>query len=649
MKSLLKWLSEPNHAPSLLCIPVLGLLIFSGCTPMPSESAMPVQKKVPAEAAVQTSPYEQAPGVSQQPAPTLSDEQIRQRLQKVEALIQSGENIAAGSFADTINPSDLSIAQQSLLNLFYAQIFLGTGEAEQAGKSLSYISPEQLDLQHRIEYYQSQAFAFSLNGQPLDSAKSRIALNELLASPEQREENNAAILETLALVSDDAVDYAPSPATDQLAGWLSLAKIIKLKGQPGFSELITQWRETYAGHPANAAYLENVQESPQNNKNQPLSIALFLPESGPFAEVGKAIRAGFMAAYNDPGNNVHKPAIHFYDSEQATPQFLYNQAITDGAGLIIGPLQKEAVQSLADLVNFQVPVLALNHVPGLERDNLYQFGLSPIDDVEEITQKAWRDGRQNALLLVPDNAQGNRIAEYFVGNWQNRGGNIVESLAFRPKETDFSETIKKLLKLNGNENRANEIEEATPDGESRPQRRQDADALFLNANSFEARLINPQLHYYQTDRLPVYATPGVYSGRTNAARDSDLDHIVFCDAPWMLDKAYLGTLSMNALQAAWQSFSGSYLRLFAMGMDAYHLAFRLKTLDMSPYDGATGKLSLVTDNRIKRNLACAQFKDGLPVVTDPLIPETESSTTVPETVIEAQPVPEEPVVEDVVQ
>ncbi len=85
MKNRLKWLPGPNYVPSLLCIPVHRVSIFSGCAPMPSESAMPVQKKTPVEAAIETAPYAQAAGSTQQPAPTLSDEQIRQRLEKVEA------------------------------------------------------------------------------------------------------------------------------------------------------------------------------------------------------------------------------------------------------------------------------------------------------------------------------------------------------------------------------------------------------------------------------------------------------------------------------------------------------------------------------------------------------------------------------------
>ena len=69
---------------------------------------------------------------------------------------------------------------------------------------------------------------------------------------------------------------------------------------------------------------------------------------------------------------------------------------------------------------------------------------------------------------------------------------------------------------------------------------------------------------------------------------------------------------MLAMREVWSQFPSSYLRLVAMGIDAYHLAGRLSELATTPYPGATGKLSLTGDNRIKRNLMCAKFANGLP-------------------------------------
>ncbi|MFA6164288.1 MAG: penicillin-binding protein activator, partial [Methylobacter sp.] len=354
------------------------------------------------------------------------------------------------------------------------------------------------------------------------------------------------------------------------------------------------------------------------------SIAIFLPESGSFAKAGNAIRAGFMAAYNHSDSHSYKPRIHFYNSEQSTPPALYNQAVAEGADLIIGPLSKEHIQSLADSVTFTSPVLALNHIPGLQKDKLYQFGLSPIDDVEQITSKAQDDDHQKALLFIPENAQGKRIADYFVENWQNLNNAILETQTYNPKETDFSSPIKKLLNLDESEQRYNKIHVLIPSAKYTPRRRQDADALFLSAYSAEARSINPQLQFYQAGDIPVYAMPNVYAGQVNASLDTDLNKITFCDTPWLFNKTYQGDLGMTALKETWSQFPSSYLRLFAMGIDAYNLASRLNNLETNQYPGATGNLSLTPDNRIKRNLVCAKFINGQPEVTGFIQGSTES-------------------------
>ena len=244
MNKLIKLLVASDYAQPLLCILLPGLLIFSGCTPMVSESAMPEKNVTPVEATAQIGTVEPAPEAQQQ-TPVFSAEQNQQRLQKVEALIQSGDNIAAKNLADSISPLDLSIEEQIQLNLLNAQIFLGLGDPEMAIKWLAAITPEQLDTPHKIAYFQSQAFAFSLTGQALESAKSRIALNELLLSPKEREENQAAILESLSLLLDSELDNHSSSTSDSLAGWMSLAKLLKLKGQPGFNERLAQWRENF--------------------------------------------------------------------------------------------------------------------------------------------------------------------------------------------------------------------------------------------------------------------------------------------------------------------------------------------------------------------------------------------------------------------
>ena len=136
---------------------------------------------------------------------------------------------------------------------------------------------------------------------------------------------------------------------------------------------------------------------------------------------------------------------------------MYNQAVAEGAELIIGPLSKEHIQSLADSVTFTTPVLALNHIPGLQKDKLYQFGLSPIDDVEQITT------RHKTMVIKK------HCCSFLKTRWANalpvirqKTGKIsmmtiLETQTYNPKETDFSSPIQKLLNLDESEQRYNKI------------------------------------------------------------------------------------------------------------------------------------------------------------------------------------------------
>lgn len=586
-------------------------------------SALPEQEALVTQPLIRNDQPGKMVELYQHPATLSSTEQNQQRLQAIESLIQTGDGNTAKHDADAINPAELSPEQRTWLNLLYAQIQLSFGEAEQAIESLGLIQPQQLSLDNQIKYFQSQAFAHSLTGNLLDSAKSRIELHRLITSPDELEKNQAAILEALRLLPDTALQ---TNQTDALAGWMSLALILKYINQPDFNAQISQWRANFPAHPADLSFLGQPQDTPGNAPMQPKTIALLLPGSGTFAQAGKAIRSGFMAAYNH-ADNTAKPTLRFYDTEQSAPQALYDQAVAEGAQLIIGPLDKEHIQSLADTVIFNTPVLALNHIPGLQKNQLYQFSLSPLDDAEQITQKASADGHQKMLLLIPENAPGKRIATYLTEDWQDQGGTILETQTYNPKETDFSAPIQKLLNLDESEQRYNKILALIPGIKYTPRRRQDADVILLSAYSAEARSINPQLQFYQAGDLPVYAMPTVFTGQVNASLDADLNKITFCDTPWLFNKAYQGEFSMDALKETWKQFPSAYLRLIAMGIDAYNLASRLDNLETSPYPGATGHLSLTTDQRIQRKLTCAKFTGGQPEISDF---STENTGSIPD-------------------
>jgi len=550
-------------------------------------------------------------GLYQEPPSTWTIEQNDNRLRTIATLIQTGKDSAAKQQADLINTSELTEQQKALFNLQYAQILLGFGEAEQAVTKLATTDAGQLSTNDKIKYFQSQAFAYSMTGNLLENAKARIALDPLLNNANDRKKNQGLILETLGFLPETSIQQQKTENPD-LPTWHSIAKILAARNQDPnkFNASIANWRAANPQHPANI-YLSTVANRSGDSGNLPNSIAILLPESGPYTDAGKAVKAGFLAAHSrDNGSN--KPTLHFYDTEKAKPAELYQKAVSEGAKLVIGPLNKESIQSLANTTNLSIPVLALNHVPDLSKPNLYQFALSPMDDVAEITQKAALDGHKKALLLIPDTDQSKRIIPYFMKDWQSLNGVILEKQTYNPKSSDFSSTIKKLLNLDESESRHQKILGYFPAVNHVPRKRQDVDALFLSAYSKEGRVINSQLNTQQANNLAVYALPSIYSGVSDSVSDNALNSVTFCDMPWLFNAAYSGDLSMTALSDIWRQFPNTYLRLVAMGIDAYHLAGRLPMLNTSPYPGATGNLSLTDGNRIKRNLICAKFNRGQP-------------------------------------
>jgi outer membrane PBP1 activator LpoA protein len=540
-------------------------------------------------------------------------EQNDLRLRSIESSLQSGNSAAAKQQADTINLPELTEAQLAQYNLQYAQIFLNFGEAEQAIKRLATTQTQLLSLPDQVKYYHSLAFAQSLTGNLFESAKARIALDVYLTDPIKRKKNQAVILETLALVPDVAGQIKQNNQPPGVPEWLSLAKILahKNRNPAEFNTSLANWRSANAQHPANI-YLATVQNLPVETSPAHKMIAVFLPESGPFSDAGKAIKAGFLAAHSKDNPSGGKPKVQFYDSGSSKIGDLYQQAVREGASLIVGPLNKEDVQALTNSISsFTTPVLALNHVPGLTRQNLYQYALSPLDDVAEITKKAAVDGKKNAVLLLPNSDQGKRLMPYFYDNWQKIGGVFSGKKSYDPKANDFTATLSDLFQPTANSQKTNPaISQQSP----QPALTQGIDTLFLSAYNKEGRLINSQVKNLQNSLIGVYALPNIYSGIPDPTNDNALNDVIFCDAPWFFDTAYSGDLSMMSLRNIWNQFPNPYLRLVAMGIDAYHLTDKLTSLNIAPLLGATGKLTLESDNRIKRSLICAKFTMGLPVL-----------------------------------
>ncbi len=596
----------------------ISLLFMVACTPQSSQKQLIVHETNQAKILMQTGQHKEAAERYKTLAESQSDHPAQFNLLAAEAYIQSGDTQSAITHLESINPTLLDQAESSKFNLIKAQIYLSNGQAEHALNSLSltrahYLSPADL-----IKFYQSQAFAHSLTGNILQSVQARIQLSPLLTNQESLSQNFQVILNSLNLIPVDTLGQYQLPAPNILGGWISLSRLLKssrINRTPAeFQHALNQWQLFYPQHPANSDYLSRFLEGSKNNFVSASSIAVLLPESGKYSRAADVIKKGFMSAYHQSDAS-NQPAVRFYDSSSESSVNLYHRAVSEGADLIIGPLSKDNIQTLALTTELTTPVLALNHVQNLVKDNLLQFGLSPLDETHQISIAANNAGYSKVLLMTPNSKKGQRISAHLSENWQETGGTVLESQSYNSRENDFSSPIQQLLNLDESKYRYKSLRRfLSRNIEFSERRRDDVDAIFLSATAKSARSIYPQLRFYRASDVPVFATPEIYTGIPNPSLDIDLNNITFCDIPWLFEQAYPGDLSQATLRDLWQSEPNRYLRLIALGIDAHNLVNHLGNLGSTPYYGATGQLSMNMENRITRKLICAKFAQGKPVL-----------------------------------
>jgi len=404
------------------------------------------------------------------------------------------------------------------------------------------------------------------------------------------------------------LEKAQASAPDaKAAGWLSLAIISKKDSAntPVLVQELLAWRAAHPNHPGNELIPSDESLQKLLAASSPKQIAVLLPLHGPQAASGRIVRAGFLGAYYDSlGKSAKKQSVTFYDTSQnADISTLYQKAVADGANIVVGPLLKPEVDSLNHYNRFEVPVIALNYTkPGYFSSNpanFYEFGLSPVYEAKQMTNKAWSGGLKQALVIAPDDAWGHRVGEAATANWQSLGGTVSDSLYFN-KQTNLTHVIASLLHVNPKADRALMREENKKSVLSE-QRRQDFDVIFLFAQPNMARQIVPLLRFYYANNVPIYSISTIYSGRPNPSKDRDLDGVTFPVTPWV--KRMAGASSSNP---------NLHDNLYAIGRDAYLLSQalpRLSLLPNFPVYGSTGALSL-NQQRIHQRLPWVKMHGG---------------------------------------
>ena len=456
------------------------------------------------------------------------------------------------------------------------------------------------------------------------SAKERVQLELLLTQPLEINENRKALWESLRALPKAELAGIRRPPPDTLGGWTELALLReRFMGDPaGLEEALAKWSAAYPGHPANIEVVSDVRAEVQAFSKPASHIALLLPLSGQFAEAASAIRDGFLASWFASNPSEERPDIRIYDTQTEDAATLHAQAVSAGADFVVGPLLKDAVESVRS-TDPKVPTLALNVAPStditMEPGALYQFGLAPEGEAEQVAERAWSDGRKQVIVLAPQSPWGDRVSEAFRTRWEALGGNVSHSASYGIDPNALATTVRTALNIDDSERRAKRLGRALGRKvEHEPRRRRDVDVIFLAGFPRQARQLRPQIDFFRASSVPVYATSHVYSGKPDPNADGDINGIVFGDMPWVLKVGEPGNANealRERMFTLWPDARGSFTRFYAFGADAQQLVGQLGRLRARPDErlsGYTGVLSVAPDQSIRRALQWAIFDDGVP-------------------------------------
>jgi hypothetical protein len=612
---MLRSVFRPIAVSKLVLCSLSAALLLSGCSSTPPQSTKAAKPKPASSQPAQLS----AGKLLQMANQAQSPERESLVLQAAQVYIDGGKYNRARDLLVDINaealPDQAYIKHTDLLSA----VALNEGSNFLAHGILTKPRLEQqwqaMEPAMEISLRDKRAQVFALLGEQQNSVNERIQLAALTNNKKLLQTNQDALWQSLMSIPfAELQQLAMSGMSDTARGWYSLAAInknnqIDLEQQ---REQLQQWLRDWRQHPAHNNLPSDLKLLQSLIDQQPKQIALLLPMQGKLAEAGEAVRDGFFAAYFQAlGNGRHAPEVHQYDSSEDAIS-AYQQAVADGADLVIGPIDKEKVTELSLMPALEVPVLALNYPdnqPAQPLKGFYQFGLAVEDEARQVARQAFLEGHRQAMVIIPSQEWSERSARAFAEEWEKLGGVVVNRSQFQ-SGANYSKLVKDAMQIENSLVRNREMQELLGVPlQTAPRSRSDVDMIFLIADPAQGRQIKPTFAFHYAGNIPVYATSQIYSGQANIKADRDLNGVRFNTMPWLFDTS---SAEKQAVAQHTQS-AAVYGRLHALGADAFRLYARLPQLEQVPgmrIFGATGALQMASDGRIEREQIWVRFRNG---------------------------------------
>ncbi|MFZ0258639.1 MAG: penicillin-binding protein activator [Pseudolabrys sp.] len=176
-------------------------------------------------------------------------------------------------------------------------------------------------------------------------------------------------------------------------------------------------------------------------------VALILPFSGQgnASVAGQSMKnAAEMALAEFKSPNIQLLMKDDGGTVQAA-QAAAQQAISEGAEIIIGPIFAQSVSGVAQIARASnIPVIAFSTDVSVAARGVYLLSFLPETDVRRIVDFSVSRGKRSFAALLPDNAYGTVVEGAFQQEVSRRGGRVLVLEKYTPDGNRINEAVRRV-------------------------------------------------------------------------------------------------------------------------------------------------------------------------------------------------------------
>lgn len=556
------------------------------------------------------------------------EEKIAWQILATRALVAKGQYPRAQALLNNLKVQNLSQIEMTQVQLAQARLYYQRDNIESAEQELDKVILVNIEVRQAAQYLELRALLGEYQSRYVYAAKQRLQRDSYLSN-KQKQENWQQVWDDLWALQ--AQDYADALAdTPILSQWLELIQLHKSLGyrKEKLQEAQRKWLFSHLQHPAHQYPSRQMREIESLAVEKAKRIALLLPLSGNAAELGDAVRDGFMTQMLDDEAHVE---LYIHNTKSQPMDMLYQNIQREKADMIVGPLLKSSVQSLMVANDAQLPVLSLNIPQNMHTNtnNVCFYSLSPEQEAQQTAQHMFEAGKTHPVVFSIKKSINKRMADAFVAKWAEltQGGeveikefsDVVELQKQIPQVFD-KKTIAKLEEsLNLAENRKkklakSEIKQAVAEAQQASQSL--PDVVYLLGQQSDLILMKPFIEVAANPALThVEFYTSSHSYQKAGEKYAELNGLVFNAMPM-----FVGTVDNPApiADARLARYNTQLSRLYAMGKDAYQISKNMANFKASTdytLDGLTGRLSAGKQCVIQRELTWVRYgENGIEVI-----------------------------------